>query len=98
MIIDVLHASSILYILCLYTALHSIAKPQQGNQGSQEPCLSLGHSGIYFRHLNDTFHGHGVGGFSEEPSNFWVAVSPSVFHGAATPVTRMWAPRIRALL
>lgn len=33
------------------------------------------------------FRAMGMGGFTAEPSNFWVAVSPSVSDGAATPVT-----------
>lgn len=33
------------------------------------------------------FRAMGVGGFIAEPSNFWVAVSPSVSDGAATPMT-----------
>lgn len=33
------------------------------------------------------FRATGMGGFSAEPSNFWVAVSSCVSRGAATPVT-----------
>lgn len=94
-IIDVLQASSSCCQHHCTSCVYTRSSSSHSVQTSVRQPGTLGRSHALARAIPESildismihFRATGVGVFSAEPSNFWVAVSHSVSDGAATPVT-----------